>query len=206
MRDQAIKDVLASLGYEGEAAGLAQQALIDAGLTRPGKGRIAVAKLPYAETALAKRFLRACGSQACQTEAAALARADGQSVVTVPRESCDICGGSENARAVREMAQAMELASRTRLLVIGGTPNIESELIRLLPSPCQVRFVLAGGKKTAKDAAQDAGWADFIVVWASTPIGHKTSALYKPYKPLTVSRRSISALAGEVTLSLADPR
>ena len=206
MQDVAIAEYFASLGYEGEAAKAAMAVLAESGLTRLGKSRIAVNKLRLASEALAKRFVRACTGQACQAEGARCAEATGKTLVTVAREHCEVCGGSENARAVTELARTMSAAGIRRLLVVGGTPNTQSELLRLMPDGFEVRFVSEGTKRTAKEAAQDNGWADFIVIWASTPIGHKITELYKQYRPLTVSRRSVSALAADVVQSIRSKR
>ncbi|MEX2598714.1 MAG: hypothetical protein WD533_03560 [Dehalococcoidia bacterium] len=201
MKDQVIADFLASLGYEGTAQTAALQVLVEAGLTRRGKARIALNKKPLAEKTLGTRLYRTCTARVCQAGANDASR--GRMVVSAGKEHCQVCGGSDNALAVRQMAEAMREADKTRLLVVGGTPAMAKELARLLPPPCEARFVLKDDKRATKEAGQEAGWADVIVIWASTPIAHKTTELYKQYKPITVARRGISALAGEVVTSLA---
>ena len=202
MRDVELGTVLAELGYEGEVTEEALAALQRAGLTRPGKVRIAARKLPEVAQVLRAAFLRVCTRTACQQAAAGLAA--GRRQVAVARPFCDVCGGSDNRRAVEAMAEAMWRTGKLRLLVLGGTPAVQQELVALLPPPCEVRFVLHDTRRTAKEAAQEGTWADLVVIWASTPIPHKVTGLYKGFGHLTVARRGIAALAEEVTRALQD--
>jgi len=202
MQDEDIQELLESLGYEGRALTSARQALEEEGLTRPGKSRIATAKVVSVKTALQSRFIRACSRVRCRESAASGAAPNRRRLVEVDQRHCEVCGGSDNRRAVQAMTLAMQRTGKTRLLVLGGTPQMRSNLQALVEPPCEVRFVFGDGRDNAKDALQNATWANLIVVLASTPIAHKVTAHYKAYRPITVPRRSITALAEAVSQTL----
>ena len=118
------------LGYGGSYDRL-EEALQDAGLSRPDKQNIAPDKEGAVREALAERFVLVCSRGDCQAEVAEVA--DGH--VTIPaatQEECAVCGGSANARAVDEMIAALQAADLTRLCVVGGSPNTRVELERLV--------------------------------------------------------------------------
>ncbi|MBM3932792.1 MAG: hypothetical protein FJ319_00550 [SAR202 cluster bacterium] len=214
MEDQETTALLAEYGFTGEAAAAALAAMIEASLTNPRKSRIQLSKAPKIEALLSERFVLVCGRDKCREAAEAALRAGaaawGQSQAGAPktivvgaREFCSVCGGSENARAVREMAEAMARAGKSRLIIIGGTPEMKTKLTSLLPQAVEARFVFAGDYTDTKRADANANWADIIVVWSSTPIPHKQTVPYRAYRPITVARRGIAALADGVVRSLS---
>lgn len=199
MDDLPIEDVLREMGITPGDMAAARAALEEVGLTRPGKVRLVRSKVARAQEALRRHFALSCGAAACLD----VARQQGRPLLRVDRAACPVCGGSSNRFAVSAMVEAMDRCGVRRLLVLGGTPRLQRELLELLPSWVTCRFVLADDHRNGKEAAQEAAWADIIIIWASTPIPHKTTALYVPYHPLLVSRRGIAALAERVTQALA---
>lgn len=206
MQDIDIRVLLKSLGYDGEAFELARRALEEAGLTRPGKSRIATTKVLTVKKALLDQFIRVCSRPRCRAMTTSSQAANNhRRLVAVEHRHCEVCGGSDNRRAVHAMAQAMRRTGKMHLLVVGGTPEIRKGLQALLEPPCEVKFVLGDGRASAKDAAQKGAWAHLVVIWASTPIPHKVTALYKDYGPIMVARRSITALAEAVSQACESP-
>ncbi len=65
MDDLALSELLSSRGFEGEGAERALERLHRDGLTRPGKTRIAAAKIEAADRALGAAFARHCRQPAC---------------------------------------------------------------------------------------------------------------------------------------------
>jgi hypothetical protein len=195
--DIPIVDLLEELGFPGESAAVARAELEKAGLTHPGKVNISTGKRDQAAQVLS-RFTRACSRPACQETAR---RLPGE-LVTVPRQACPHCQGSDNRSAVDRMLVEMDRTGARRLLIVGGTPAIEKELLDLVAGRCRVEFVLVGKHRNDKSAAQEAKKADLVVLWASTPMPHKLSTLYEPFRPLVVHRRGIAALADEVAVHL----
>lgn len=195
--DIAIADLLHSEGFRSpEALGVARAALESAGLTRPGKQRIAVEKLDRVRDAIGLSIARSCGSRECD---AALAD-DERTVVRAEKFACVVCGGSNNRRGVRRMSEVCHTAGVHRVLVVGGRPPLWAELEREAPT---LTFKFVDGTSNLpnqNDALQHCAWADLLVVWAPSPLPHKVSGLYRsemcavPHR-VTVHRRGIEALA-----------
>lgn len=195
---------LAELGFVTEASRAAARKLLEnAGFTNPRKRSMARFKLDAAQALLDRLVVRVCGPCAA-FGAPRLAN----SVESDPTH-CSVCRGSNNRRAVMGMAVACRAKGIERLLVIGGSNGTIHELETLLrDTSIELRCVdgvdYAPNKKRA---LPDLNWAQFIVVWASTPLPHKVSVSYTDECPadvrmITVARRGVEALCGEVTKSL----
>ena len=197
MKDVDIGRFLAERGLLHDAAATARQLLEDHGLTR-----ISVAKLPQVEALLNERLVCSCHKAECREFALTTAQASRGTAIQVAPPYCAFCGGSDNRRAVAELAKTMEATGRRRLLVVGGAPGTQQTLMSLLPSTCSVRFVSRDESHSAKSAGENRQWADIVVIWASTPIGHKTTNHYKGSDTITVARRGVSALASDVAAAL----
>jgi hypothetical protein len=207
MSDTAIAELLRTEGFVAPGSAAAARAILEgAGLTRPGKERMADEKLDRARDALTVELVRHCSDPAC---IAAVAE-DGRQPVETDRAHCSICSGSNNTRALRRMAASCATADIRRVLIVGGRPPMWTEILRTLqPSRIELRFVdgtsnLPGGT----DALRDCSWADLLVVWAPTPLPHKVSDLYRPdvcsvAHRVVVHRRGIEALAMEVVEHLS---
>lgn len=198
MQDVPLTDVLGSLGLEGAAADTGLDALYAAGLTRPGKQRIADAKIPEAKSAIRDLIVRTCHKQACRAEA----ERDGRTVVDVRVEHCDTCSGGDNRTAINAMLEAMRRTGRAKLLVVGGTPNSTQELRTLCSEPCSLRFLTAEQRPGRDTSDKHVRWADVVVIWASTPIPHKMTKAIKGPHVITCAQRGVAALAKSVTRHL----
>ena len=206
MQDISLKEVLASHGFEGSAAEAGLEVLRRCGLASPrhqltgaGKTRVAVSKLDDIAKALATEFIRVCHKPVC----AGQATRDDRAAVDVSPQYCDVCGGEENRRAVNGTLDVMRRTGRRKLLVAGGSPGTREELIRLCGADCELRFISENDRPTRALADSHSAWADVIVIWASTEIGHKWTATLKGRDVITVARRGIAALADGVTRFLA---
>lgn len=202
MTDISIVELLSRFGLENAASDAVRSAMEEAGLTRRGKLRIVSSKVPAVERLIASTFIRVCHKQVCRAAAATAPALDGRRLLPVGVVNCEICHGSDNRRSVDLMTSAMVDAGRLRLLVVGGSPNTQKTLIELVAPPCEVRFVTNDMSQSTRDAGINLAWADVVVIWASTPIAHKTTKLYPSPKTITVGRRGVSALADGVTRHL----
>ncbi len=200
----AIEQLLEELGFVRIASKqTARLALIEAGLTNSRKQNMAADKRDAAIAAIEERIARVCSADACRS-ALDLAGPHGpRRIVEVTSEGCEVCGGSDTARATQAMVQDLVAAKRTRLLVIGGSPNARTTLRNTLRgTPIDLTFVEGDrptGTKRAKDMAER---ADVVVIWANTQLDHKTSLPFTtaaPDKTFTCARRSVAALAEEVS-------
>lgn len=196
--DLDIDALLAELGFRGgEARELGRAALEAAGLTRPGKRKLAASKRPRVEQVLAAEFVRACARPHCRDQAAA----DGRICVELDNAAfklCEFCGGSTNRSAWERALAAMARREWRRLVVVGGSPPLHTELRAIIGDRIELRLVDGTARRTAHDAAHDLAWADRIVVWGATLLDHKVSQLYtdrRSPKVVSVARRGLGALA-----------
>jgi hypothetical protein len=198
-----IAAFLAADGFLTPEAQLeARGALEAAGLTRPGKSGMASDKLGRARMALEARLACHCQKTTCQ---AALA-GDARRLVLVAAARCEICGGSNNQAAVREMVRSCIEHGVSHLLVVGGRPPLYSEILEhVAGSALEIRFV--DGTQPApnqRQALMDCAWAEIVVIWAPSPLPHKVSARYG--RRLCVADRVEVHRRGAEALALAIAR
>jgi hypothetical protein len=196
VQDRRIEDVLAELGLVGDAAARARAILHEEALTNPRKERISVDKVERVRTAIDRHFARLCQACATRTDAA------GREVVTVAPAACPRCGGSDNARALAELAERARAAGLRRLVVVGGSPNFREAFAEVSDS-LELRLVDGTTRRTKADARRDVDWADVVVVLGATELAHKVSSLYTDDprgkgKTVVTARRGVSAIAEEV--------
>ena len=204
-----IADFLRAQGYNTpEAQTSARAALEAAGLTNPRKKAMAAGKLPAAEQALAAALVRVCGD-ACVTLARKI-RSERREPIITTGTTCEVCGGSNNRRAAIECARTLKKHKINRLLVVGGTAPQQHELRSLLEGDgITLEFVDGTAKShSQKEALANIRRSDLVVVWGATPLRHAVSNLYtesveKNVRVITVPRRGIEALCGEIVRSYA---
>ena len=195
-----IDELLADLGLAGAHAELARVTLEEAGLTNPRKRNISTAKLDRAQAALERRFQRLCPT------CIGAASHDDRLLVRVESRNCERCGGSNNGRAVRELAAACSRAGIARIVFVGGSPSFRRELERLAGDTLELRLVDGTKRATRESARTDVAWADLVVVCGGTELAHKVSNLYTRdpaarRKLVQTRRRGIEAIADEVARS-----
>ena len=195
MNDLAISELLSSRGFEGEGVERALERLYREALTRPGKTRIATAKIEAVDRILGMAFVRHCRKPACQPPPG-----ERREPLLVSAAYCEVCAGSDNRRAVERMLTAMQDAGRSKLLVAGGSPGTRDELERLCAGRLSLRFVTEETTPNRRTVAPLLEWADVAAIWTSTEISHKATAVLRGPKVLKVTRRSIAALAEAVEL------
>ena len=183
-------------GSPAEDKGLA--ALYEAGLTRPGKSRIAEPKVARAAEVIRAAIVRSCHKQACRRKA----ECDGRIVIKVAAEYCDGCGGKGNRTAVLEMLNAMRRTGRMKLLVVGGAPNSRGQLEELCGRECELRLLTAEDKPGRRTSDKHVAWADIVVIWASTQVPHKMTRAIRGPHVIPCGQRGVAALAREVTQHL----
>lgn len=193
-------ELFARLGFAGDAQ-LFEQALAEAGLSRPEKQNISVDKAAAVREVLASRFIPVCTRGDCQAEVASVV--DGRSVVPAAvAEECGVCGGSANARAVKEMVEVIRASGMKRLCVVGGSVATRAELERLVAGGLELRLVDGTDHRKSRQASADLAWADRVAIWGGTVLAHRVSNLYRGEHVIHLARRSIQELAREVTRSV----
>lgn len=200
----AIATFLAGEGYTGAWAQHQARAVLEAaGLTRPGKVSMVTSKVPAAREQLVRWLIRTCESDECQAWAAEIA--EGRLVTSGTGMTCEVCGGSNNRRAVIAMVRACRRAGMMRLLIVGGFGPAVADLQALTAGTGLEFRIVDGvaGKHTRADAIPNLNWADLLVIWGSSPLPHAVSNAYTVDRPrdlkmITVVRRGVEALCREV--------
>jgi hypothetical protein len=197
-----IEEFLEALGFDTPAAlRRARSELQARKLTNPRKQAFAAEKQERIEAALSESLARAC-SDAC---AAVLARGKRRREdVRVTRAGCEVCSGSNNRAAAAQCIAALKRGGIAKVVIVGGTPSQQRDLRALLAHDgLALRFVDGTGQHAAKEAEHNKRWGQLIVIWGPTPLRHAvsdryTEERYEGLKVVTVPRRGIEALCGEI--------
>ncbi|MGD9934545.1 MAG: hypothetical protein AB7T37_12630 [Dehalococcoidia bacterium] len=204
MNDVAKASLYRELGFAPPYDSL-DAALADAGLSSARKQRIAESKKDAVREVLEAQFLRVCSRGECVRLAPA-DRSGRAHTGAVSQETCDLCGGSVNLVAVEEMVAALTAAGLRRLCVVGGSPVTRGELERLAAGRLELRLIDGQKARTRRQAEDDVAWADRVVIWGGTQLGHKVSELYGGPKVVQMHGRGDSSVAREATRSAARGR
>ncbi len=194
--DISKADLLASLGFGGDVS-LYDAVLEAAGLSRPAKSRISIAKRDQAAAILTGKFMRVCSRGDCSAKASAIA-GDHELAPAATSEFCEVCGGSVNRAAITDMAAACTRVGWRRLCIVGGSPASRQEIESLIADRLELRMVDGTRSNTHKEAAANMAWADRVIIWGSTELAHKVSSLYKGPNVITAPRRGVADLTAAV--------
>jgi hypothetical protein len=133
---------------------------------------------------------------------------NGRAVVQVPRERCDLCGGSDIARSVRAFEDACMNHGKRRITIVGGSPRYHSQL-RSLRVNKRLELRLVPGDSHGRSAQADLEWSDILIIWGGTILDHSTSLAYSQLpkareKLLVVPHRGIARMLDQVSEHLRD--
>lgn len=190
--------LLMEQGYSDPVAqARAIQLMVEAGLTTPTKKNIAAHKSNDCQQLLARSLIRLC--HRCRST-------DGGSREPVPagdRSECEVCGGSAQNTAMQALVAGFRSRGLTRLVVVGGSPELRAQLQRAWPADLELRLVTAERSHNRQQSFDNLTWADCVLVWGSTELAHRISDLYTKgeigrEKVVEIHRRSIEAMAGEI--------
>ncbi len=159
---------------------------------------------PFLDRALALT----CGQAECDAIASRLC---GGSAVHVGAHRCCVCGGSVNERARARIHAACLAGGARRVVVVGGSPSARDEVAaggarwdRAIGGPPGIewRFVDGSGRHTESAARANIAWADLVVVWVPTRLGHAVSDQYtgaaRHPRTAVCTLRGIGALADAI--------
>ena len=198
--DREIGELLGELGFsDALAQAAARAALEEAGLTRPGKARISEGKLEKVRLLLSEGFARTCTDGTCR-DALARAKPLARLLQVKDARDCERCGGSDNLKAMRRLADLCRPRRIAKVVVVGGSPSVRAELLSLKPAEWELRLVDGTERRTQDKARADLEWAQLVFIWGSSELDHKVSKLYtdtaSPHrqKLVQVARRGIAAL------------
>ncbi len=105
--------------------------------------------------------------------------APGRAVLRVPTPRCEVCGGSDIRRLVRQFVDACLLSGLLKITVVGGSPKYHRQL-RDLVDHHRLDLELVNGtvRRNARQARADMDNRDVIVLWGGTLLDHSISDLY----------------------------
>ncbi|MCA9649599.1 MAG: hypothetical protein KC501_06800 [Myxococcales bacterium] len=145
--------------------------------------------------ALGSRLSLVCERPECQPT-------DAITVVHVPPERCDVCGGSSIRAAWELLLRRARLAGVTRIMIVGGSPQYRAQL-KSLHQGSDLRLELVSGRsKPSRRRARTA--AERVVIWGATILDHATSAAFEAHgeRLIHVQHRGISGMLHEVAARL----
>ena len=193
-KDLPIAKLLRECGFASDAAQAAARAAIEAaGLTRPGKERIAEAKRADVEAALRARVALLCG--ACREAGLGDDRPD--ALAAGAGDRCGACGGSAAQRSALVFIRACRAAGIRRVVFVGGSPAIRQELPELLGDDLDVRLVDGTVARPGRDVQREIDGCDLAIVLGSTEISHTVSAAWDSPKTISTYPRGPSAFLAE---------
>lgn len=189
------------------AAHRARTVLEEAGLTRPGKRAFIASKLPSAEAAL-DSLAQVCSDACLELERAHTAGPVAREAVIVGKQFCEVCGGSNNARAALEARDALARKCVRRVVIVGGSPAVREALRRAFAG-ADLEFRIVDGTSrshTLRDAEANLRWAQLVVICGSSELRHAVSEHYKSdiehtARVITAARRGVAAVCGAITES-----
>ncbi len=202
MRNISIDNMLSQLGITSkDAQKTARNALFENNIIQknPNRPNIACNKVDRARQALSEHFSWHCNNGDCRREA--VAENTVRPLLLVEQRACQICDGNPSAKALRSMAQIVAAANKPRILIVGGTERKEREILGKCSGSVQWRFI--DGKKARDDRyfRSHRNWADIIVIWQSTPMGHRVSSHFDcngDSRVIAAPRRGIDCLTDEI--------
>jgi hypothetical protein len=202
-----IATLLREAGFDTPAAArAARDALERAKLTRLGKQGIAAYKRQSALDVLEAQFVLVCG-EACRV----LAPAGKTPAVTQRR--CEVCGGSNNRRAMLAAARALQANGITSVLIIGGKEEQHREVAGVFGQHGVSVQGVVGTRVShnQKEAQANMRRAGLMVIWGATELRHALSELYTASPPpglrkVPVARRSIEALCDAIVRTFTPRR
>jgi hypothetical protein len=193
------------LGFAGDTAPY-ERVLREAGLSRPERPRISLAKRERIRQLLEGRFFRICGRGDCQARGPSIA-GERAPVLASSSEFCEICGGSADRAAIEAMARAFTDAGMRRLCIVGGSPTVRDKLARILQGRgIDLKLVEGTTAQTLKAAESQTAWADLVVIWGSSQLDHKVSTLYRGKNVITIAKRGLQELARGVEKAVESRR
>ncbi|MBT9557506.1 MAG: hypothetical protein IV100_15805 [Myxococcales bacterium] len=120
--------------------------------------------------------------------------------VSVPRERCDICGGSVLAQHFVEFAAACRRASIDSVLVVGGSPAYR-ETLRDLGRDHRATLKLELTQELAPNDAERAKKVKgLVIIWGATEVDHTKTGIFAAAgdRRMTVAHRGLTGMLREV--------
>lgn len=126
-----------------------------------------------------------------------------ETVIDVPPDDCDLCGGSSIAAAARRFTDACRRANCRRVLIVGGSPRYHAQLTSALQAEGLELTLVEGNRKLpAARAREFCDRAHRGFIWGPTVLDHAVSGLFQAPHIQTVHVRGIARFLDEAARQL----
>ena len=121
----------------------------------------------------------------------------GRAGLTVPARRCEVCGGSELKRSIRDFVDGLLVNGMTRVSIIGGSPRghrLLRQLVHHRGLKLQLQPYLA--RRSPGQIRNDLDHSDVVLIWMGEGIPQSEQYIGGPAKVIRVEERSIARLLG----------
>lgn len=122
----------------------------------------------------------------------------GRAGLTVPVKRCEVCGGSELRRSVRDFIDGLLINGMTRVSIVGGSPRGHRMLREIVQHRgLKLQLVPYLSRRTPGQIRSDLNNSDVIIVWQGADIPQAELYAGGPARVIQVQQRSIARFLGE---------
>ncbi|MFT5683776.1 MAG: hypothetical protein ACI8RZ_004708 [Myxococcota bacterium] len=127
----------------------------------------------------------------------------GRAGLTVPAKRCEVCGGSEIKRSVRDFIDGLLVNGMTRVSIVGGSPRGHRMLRQLVQHRgLKLQLVPYLSRRTPGQIRSDLDNSDVVLLWQGTGIPQSEQYSGGPARVISVEHRSIARFLGEAAEQL----
>ena len=172
------RNLLESFGINDKYYDCVNENLRDHGLTNPRKEKIHANKIKAITKVINEEYLIVCKSSICNTQISEMQSKN--IVITEDASYCEICSGSDTQRYLSLLSELMKKHQFIKICIVGGYPSSFARLSDGL-NFASIRRVDGQKNVNLKRAKQLSSWADVLILWCPTPVGHSTTSMFKNY-------------------------
>lgn len=129
----------------------------------------------------------------------------GRAGLTVPARRCEVCGGSELKRSIRDFVDGLLVNGMTRVSIIGGSPRghrLLRQLVQHRGLKLQLQPYLA--RRSAGQIRSDLDHSDVVLLWMGAGTPQSEQYVGGPARVIHVEERSIARLLSEAARHLRE--
>ncbi len=121
--------------------------------------------------------------------------------VSVPRDRCDVCGGSILVQRFAEFLDACQKEAITHVLVVGGSPAYRETLRELSREHRRVLKLTLTQELAPDDAERAKKVKGLVILWGATEVDHTKTGIFASAgdRRLIVAHRGLTGMLREVT-------
>ena len=172
--------LFSKLGFGAEHYEGLNQLLNQHNLTNLLKSNISRTKIEKINKVLKSEIVRYCHRGDCKQ--AALKNNHVQTIQVGRVLSCDICGGSVVRSKCELFIEFTRKNNIQNLCVVGGFPKPLNDFKNNIGKALKLKIIDGSKSRRKKQCKEDLSWADLVIIWGKTPVGHSLSSTYMSYQ------------------------